>query len=64
MGHEICQTCGLPIPGKKFDPLSIVCSEYHARCIRCLWPVGKNLMPEDGICNMCKLCVKRKRNSV
>ena len=54
--HKICETCELPIPNKstQINPFMIVCSKYHIRCIRCGWPVAKNMMDEDEICSICK----------
>jgi len=51
--NEKCKTCHLPVPINE-DPLKIPCSEYHIRCVRCLWPVAKERMPEDSVCDLCK----------
>jgi hypothetical protein len=56
--NEKCKTCHLPVPINE-DPLKIPCSEYHIRCVRCLWPVAKNgpngrsLIVESGVCELC-----------
>ena len=54
--HKICETCELPIPNinNKIDPFNIPCSIYHVRCLRCGWPVAKNMMDEDEICQICR----------
>jgi len=54
--RKLCETCGLPIPDltKKIDPFTIPCSILHVRCLRCGWPVAKNLIDEDEICDTCK----------
>lgn len=49
-----CETCGLPVPLGKFDPMVISCSKFHVRCIRCNWPVAWNFMDEDSVCDLCK----------
>lgn len=54
MKGKKCDTCNLPIPDGRFEPLSIACSEYHIRCVRCNWPVAKSIMDEDMICGLCK----------
>jgi hypothetical protein len=52
-----CEKCGLPVPSKENE---IPCSEYHVRCVRCMWPIAKklpnggSLLDENGICNICR----------
>lgn len=56
---KTCPTCHLRIPLDDRElALSITISEYHVRCERCQWPVAKKIMPDDGICHICK---KRQR---
>jgi hypothetical protein len=42
-------------------PYNIPCSEYHIRCVRCGWPVAKNMMDKDSICGICKEEYKGKK---
>lgn len=52
---EVCESCGFRIP-QELDvaqALSIPCSPYHVRCVRCQWPVAKTLISEDGLCVTC-----------
>lgn len=48
--NKICPTCHLPIPSVE---VNIECSEHHIKCLRCGWPVAKNLIGKDGICYTC-----------
>ena len=50
--NKICPTCTFPIPKKEVS--EIPCSEYHVRCVRCGWPVAKNYIEDDEVCDLCK----------
>lgn len=54
MPHERCKTCNLPIPTEKVSPFSIPCSEGHIRCLRCGWPVAKEMIEVDEVCDICR----------
>lgn len=62
--HAVCEKCQLPIPSiakGQIDPWGVPCSIYHIRCIRCGWPVAKNLIEKDEeLCISCKTSNNRK----
>jgi len=49
--QPVCPTCHLPIIQ---IGLQVPCSTSHSRCLRCGWPVAKQIMPIDEICQMCR----------
>ena len=64
MRNKRCPTCGFIIPELNElcnIPYNIPCSEYHIRCVRCGWPVAKNMMDKDSICGICKEEYKGKK---
>lgn len=50
-----CPCCGRKLPKEKeeIDPLNVPMSDFHVRCVKCLWPVAKNIITENGICRVC-----------
>jgi len=52
--NKHCPTCSLPIPFDPIEAMSVPCTEYHRRCLRCKWPVAIAMMDDDDICGVCK----------
>jgi len=60
---ETCQCCHLPIPTllMRDEGAAMPCSEYHVRCVRCLWPVERRHISPVGTCVMCMSASDRRR---
>jgi len=60
---ETCQCCHLPIPTllMRDEGAAMPCSNYHVRCVRCLWPVERRHISPVGTCVMCMSASDRRR---
>jgi hypothetical protein len=65
-GHlEVCTSCGYRIPDEidVQEGMTIPCSVYHIRCVRCGWPIAKSIIGPQGLCVKCMdLSERRKYN--